>query len=136
MHFAIPAMRFSLCSLKVAWLGKCVEEINLKAPETLDFLSERLYRRTKIQTRGFDMLLDELKPLSFDAIEMLGQLFVSGPVWDGNLVSKEGRTELVKRGYAERGFGWQWLTRSGVELAASYDIGTKFPAWRKKLAMS
>jgi len=41
-----------------------------------------------------------------------------GRIWDGDLVCKSGRTELVNLGLAERGYGYQWLTKSGQELAA------------------
>lgn len=78
-----------------------------------------------------------VRELSSDAIEMLGQLFVKGPVWDGNCVSKVGRTALVDMGLAERGDGWQWLTRFGVEtalkLAADRHRGV-WDTWRKKAA--
>ncbi len=77
------------------------------------------------------------RQLTPDAIEMLGQLFVNGPVWDGNCVSKAGRTMLVELGLAERGDGWQWLTRFGVETALSM-AGWRHPGvwdkWRKKAA--
>lgn len=72
-----------------------------------------------------------IKPLSPSAIEMLGQLFVSGPVWDGNCVSKDGRTELVDLGYAERGMGWQWLTRAGVSLAIDPSLTASSRGWKK-----
>lgn len=78
-----------------------------------------------------------MKTLSPNAIEMLGQLFVKGPVWDGNCVSKSGRTELVSLGFAERGDGWQWLTRLGVEAAlefASNRHSGVWEEWRKKAA--
>lgn len=49
--------------------------------------------------------------------EVLRQLFLKGPTWDGNIVSKSGRGELCKRGYAHHEFGYAWLTRAGVEYA-------------------
>ena len=60
--------------------------------------------------------------LSSMAIEVLGQLFVQGPVWDGNLVSKTGRDILVERGLASREEGWNFLTNAGVRLATDWDI--------------
>lgn len=51
------------------------------------------------------------------AREVLGQLFMSGPKWDGYVASKSGRDELYDKGLLDRGFGWQWLSRQGVEVA-------------------
>ena len=61
--------------------------------------------------------------LAPDEKEMLQQLFFSGPTWDGDLVSKAGRTGLVRRGYAEQCNGWQQLTSSGFELAVRAGLG-------------
>ena len=36
--------------------------------------------------------------LSSAAIDMLGQLYVNGPTWDGNVCSKQGRGELCRAG--------------------------------------
>lgn len=46
-------------------------------------------------------------------IEQLKQL--TSCTWDGNLISKADRDELVKAGLAEHGFGWNWITAMGVE---------------------
>lgn len=73
--------------------------------------------------------------LSGAAKEVLGQLFMNGPQWDGNVVSKSGRDELRDHELIERGDGWQWLSRAGVKLASDYK---QIPAswfdgrWRKK----
>jgi len=80
------------------------------------------------------------KPIEFNdlpgnAQEVLGQLFVSGPQWDGYIVSKSGRDFLHENGLIERGFGWQWLSRSGVKMASNYKSipATWFDGrWRKK----
>jgi hypothetical protein len=40
--------------------------------------------------------------------------------WDGNLLSKDARDELVRRGLVQRHHGWNWLTREGIELAEHY----------------
>lgn len=61
--------------------------------------------------------------LAPDEKEMLQQLFFSGPTWDGDLVSKAGRSGLVRRGYAEQCNGWQQLTSSGFELAVRAGLG-------------
>ncbi len=63
-------------------------------------------------------------PLSPAAIACLEQLFMKGPTWDGNIVSKIGRGELIKAGYADRISGFAFLTREGVALVASvYERG-------------
>jgi hypothetical protein len=49
--------------------------------------------------------------------EVLGQLFLYGPSYDGSIASKVGRDRLRELNLIERGFGWSWLTRAGVEMA-------------------
>jgi len=51
--------------------------------------------------------------------EVLMQLFVQGPTWDGNLISKAERDALVNRGFADRWNGWNFLTQEGVEAAVA-----------------
>lgn len=51
--------------------------------------------------------------------ETLMQLFVQGPTWDGNLVSKEERDRMVDAGLANRWNGWNYLTQEGVEAAVA-----------------
>lgn len=46
-------------------------------------------------------------------IEQLKQLLTV--TWDGNLIGKDYRDDLVRSGLAERGFGYNWLTAKGVE---------------------
>ena len=60
-----------------------------------------------------------MKPLSPSAIACLHQLFKDGPTWDGNIVSKPGRGELIAAGLSDRVDGWAFLTADGVKLAAS-----------------
>jgi hypothetical protein len=50
--------------------------------------------------------LFKAKPLSSAATEVLMQLFVTGPTWDGNIISKAGRGELVELGLAFHENGW------------------------------
>jgi len=64
-------------------------------------------------------------PIKFDdlpnnAKEVMGQLFLNGPHWDGYIVSKQGRDFLYEHGLIERANGWQWLTQAGVEMASDY----------------
>ena len=63
--------------------------------------------------------LFKAKPLSSAAKDALLQLFVSGPTWDGNLISKSGRSELIELGLAFN--GWQSLTEEGVRVASEWD---------------
>jgi len=51
--------------------------------------------------------------------EVLMQLFVEGPTWDGNLISKSDRDELVDADLVERWQGWNFLTLDGVKAALS-----------------
>lgn len=76
----------------------------------------------------------KVSPLTSAAIDVLRQLFLRGPTWDGNLVSKSGRTELVELGYAEQNNdGWQWLTAAGIELAVTAGRErAKNDEWRRK----
>ncbi len=51
--------------------------------------------------------------------EVLMQLFVEGPTWDGNLISKSDRDELVDADLCERWQGWNYLTLDGLKAAVS-----------------
>ncbi len=62
------------------------------------------------------------KPLSDNAVEMLGQLYVNGPTWDGNVCSKVGRGELVLAGLAYHMHGYAFLTPEGVRTAVDWDF--------------
>jgi hypothetical protein len=57
-----------------------------------------------------------------DRTETLKHLAKSGPVWDGNLISKTDRDELVKAGWVDRFGGWNFLTNRGVEAAVALGI--------------
>jgi hypothetical protein len=68
--------------------------------------------------------------------DVLMQMFLKGPVWDGNLIAKSGRSELVEAGLAKRAHGWQWLTDQGA-IVAVFAPQTKTRAdkrWRQKQA--
>lgn len=60
-----------------------------------------------------------LKQMPSGVHEAVRQMFLDGPVWDGNLVCKTSRTWLVSQGYAERSDGYNFLTAAGVALAVS-----------------
>lgn len=64
----------------------------------------------------------KVEPLSSTAIEVLGQLYVSGPTWDGNICSKIGRGELCRAGLAFHAYGYASLTPEGVRAAAKWDF--------------
>lgn len=73
--------------------------------------------------------------LSSAAREVMMQMFVFGPVWDGNLVSKQGRSELVELGLVFRVQGWQSLTQTGIEVAIAADVSSwKDQRWHRKQA--
>lgn len=52
---------------------------------------------------------------------VLGQLFVNGPTWDGNIVSKPGRAELVALQLAKQESGFSFLTAEGVQVAVEWE---------------
>lgn len=69
--------------------------------------------------------------------EVLMQLFVFGPTWDGNLVSKSDRDTLVAAGLATKWEGWNYLTEDGVKTAVSGGYAAKDwhdKRWYKKAA--
>ena len=55
-----------------------------------------------------------------ERIEQLKQL--TSCTWDGNLISKSYRDELVKAGLAARGYGWNWITGKGVEYLVNLGL--------------
>ncbi len=63
--------------------------------------------------------------MSIYSDEVLWQLFLTGPVWDGDLASKTGRDELVDGGYVVRAKGWQTLTKEGMVLALERGFGRR-----------
>ncbi|WHZ33444.1 hypothetical protein [Sagittula sp. MA-2] len=57
--------------------------------------------------------------------EALWQMFLSGPIWDGDLVCKTSRKWLVEQGYAGKSSGFNFLTAQGVDLAVSVGMDRK-----------
>lgn len=51
--------------------------------------------------------------------ESLWQMFLNGPVWDGNLVCKTSRKWMVENGLAKQAAGFNFLTGAGVEMAVT-----------------
>lgn len=60
--------------------------------------------------------------LDSDEEEVLAQLFVNGPTWDGNLISKSGRNGLAQLDLIDRLNGWQWLNEAGMRYVLSMDF--------------
>lgn len=73
--------------------------------------------------------VSELSPA---AIGVMGQLFVHGPTWDGNIITKVGRSELVKAGLATHAHGWAWLTEDGLVAALEFGKAASSPVWKAK----
>ena len=59
-----------------------------------------------------DERLELIPILSPAQVECLSQL--RSATWDGNLISKDIRTELVQIGMAERWNGWTFITKLGI----------------------
>lgn len=70
--------------------------------------------------------------ISSAAKEVLGQLFMKGPTWDGNIVSKAGRGELCAAGLAFHAHGFASLTAEGVLAAIEWkDFHRPLTDWSK-----
>lgn len=65
------------------------------------------------------VILEELKNFRF------------GPIWDGNLNSKQIRDYLVDKGYLERANGFQFLTAKGVTVLNEIGLLNQ-DTWRLK----
>lgn len=68
------------------------------------------------------MTIFKSEGLSSAAIDMIGQLYVNGPTWDGNVSSKVGRGELCRAGLAWHEHGYASLTSEGVRTAVEWPI--------------
>lgn len=67
------------------------------------------------------MTIFKTEPLTSAAVEVLGQLYVNGPTWDGNICSKAARGELIRAGLAWHHHGYASLTPDGVRVAVEWD---------------
>lgn len=56
--------------------------------------------------------------------------FRSGPIWDGNLISKAARDKLVDFGLVDRAKGFQFLTVAGIELLVDLKLLNE-ETWRE-----
>ena len=54
-------------------------------------------------------------------IEQFAQI-AKGPVWDGNLISKDERDHLFKSGLINRREGWNFITEYGMGIACHLGI--------------
>lgn len=86
------------------------------------------------------MSLFKADALSSAAVEVLGQLYVGGPTWDGNVCSKAGRGELCRAGLAWHEHGYANLTPEGVRTAVEWDREylrrANYKRWLEKLRQS
>lgn len=57
--------------------------------------------------------------MSGAARDVAAQLFLRGPTWDGHVIAKSGRDELVRRGFAKHENGWAFLTDDGVRFCVN-----------------
>jgi hypothetical protein len=64
-------------------------------------------------------------PSNIYTSDVLMQLFVQGPTWDGNLISKTERDNLVAVGMVDRWNGWNFLTQEGVEAAVAGGVASR-----------
>lgn len=53
---------------------------------------------------------------------------VDHPVWDGNLISKTARDRLVGHGLVDSGYGWNYLTAKGIDVAVALGLLTADPS--------
>jgi hypothetical protein len=65
-------------------------------------------------------------------IEVLEQLFIFGPTWDGNIVSKSGRDQLFDLKLASRVEGYSFLTAAGIRLALQNKVERKKETNRRR----
>jgi hypothetical protein len=63
----------------------------------------------------------KVEPLSSAAVDVLGQLYVNGPTWDGNVSSKAGRGDLIRAGLAWHEHGYASLTPEGLRTAVEWN---------------
>ena len=75
--------------------------------------------------------------LSSYAVDVLGQLFAFGPTWDGYILSKMGRNELIELGLAFHENAFASLTPEGVRVASEWEFSDRvmleYPEWKQKL---
>lgn len=60
------------------------------------------------------MVTETVDTTSTAVRDVLVQLWMHGPTWDGNIASKSGRDGLCNLGLVQHEKGFAWLTRAGV----------------------
>ena len=83
-----------------------VDWYDVRDDETVDAAQERRRR--------------EVPRLTSVQLEALWQLRIT--VWDGYLISKTARTQLVDKGLVARCNGWQVITREGMCVLDTYGL--------------
>jgi hypothetical protein len=53
------------------------------------------------------------------------------PVWDGDLISKEARSEFVRLGWVARGGGYNVITKAGTDAIAALHLTPPPHRYRK-----
>lgn len=75
----------------------------------------------------------DTKGISPSAKEVLGQLFMNGPTWDGNVASKNGRGELIRAGLAFHENGFASLTPEGLRVAIEWkEFAKPYTEWSRR----
>ena len=70
--------------------------------------------------------------LAANEIEVLEQLFIFGPTWDGTIISKSGRDQLFDLKLASRVEGYSFLTAAGIRLCLSNRVDRKKETNRRR----
>jgi len=89
--------------------------------------AEKQYQDSAIQQvvkSKYDQRMDEgsaAAGIPRSIYETLHQL-AKGPIWDGNLISKTDRDQVVRTGLCDRTLGWNFLTNAGVTACVNYGI--------------
>ena len=67
--------------------------------------------------------MDRELVMTKEDLEFLKQ-YRFGPVWDGNVASKQSRDRLVKLGFIDRDSGFQFLNKAGVYVLVEHGFLT------------
>lgn len=69
--------------------------------------------------------VNKWESLSSAAKDVMMQLFLNGPTWDGNIIAKNGRGELCENNLAFHTNGWASLNEHGVIMASEVNVKTR-----------
>ncbi len=98
--------------------GNCAEALNQRKENDLS-------NNTENQCEDTAARFTVSVALAANEIEVLEQLFIQGPTWDGNICSKSGRDQLFDLKLASRLEGYSFLTAAGIRLALSNRVDRK-----------